>query len=193
MMVLVKPLANVTASIQSPSVSLPRPLPTERCSLALPRKRQITLFASACHTPSPCYRCSYIIGRVFGEIAPATLPIRYHQTNCAENSDYRHSLSGGIKRWRARLLLLLMVKKPDGTLETGNSLLLERRTLCSGLVLLLQLQETFKETPTPEPALDETPDQCSRSNEQIVQGMESSKTEKGPQWRHGNHHQIGHE
>src|SRR5258706_6741364 len=34
--------------------------------------------AISLHIPSPCYRHSYIIGAVFDEIAPTTLPIIYH-------------------------------------------------------------------------------------------------------------------
>src|SRR2546426_839358 len=35
--------------------------------------------AISCHITPPCYRHSSIIGAVFGEVAPATLPIIYHR------------------------------------------------------------------------------------------------------------------
>src|SRR5271167_4206447 len=35
--------------------------------------------AISCHKTSHCYRHSYIIGTVFGEIVYATLPIIYHR------------------------------------------------------------------------------------------------------------------
>src|SRR5260370_11275528 len=35
--------------------------------------------AISCHMTAPCYRQSSIIGAVFGEIVPLTLPIIYHR------------------------------------------------------------------------------------------------------------------
>src|SRR5947209_7466563 len=67
--------------------------------------------AISCHMTPPCYRHSYIIGTVFHEIAPATLPIIYHNEEgtvpisllcgtvlceCSERACFRFPLFPGL-------------------------------------------------------------------------------------------------
>src|SRR5690348_3614115 len=62
--------------------------------------------------------------------------------------------------------------------------------VCSLVVFPGQLQEPLQNVSTPEPALDQTPEQCCSSNEEIVDGVKSAQTEKRPQRWQGDHHQI---